>query len=137
MGDGHLILKLQRKRPDPNHRVHWTNDTVDNEGLGRKKSKKCCIFHKKREWDESDSESSEDIDQIDRDPAPRRVKWAEGTVDNEFLGRKKSKKCCIFHKKRQWDESDSESSEDSDDSREKLRPDKSASSKPSKEERIS
>ncbi len=26
------------------------------------------------------------------------VKWGEDVVDNEDLGRKKSKKCCIFHK---------------------------------------
>lgn len=26
----------------------------------------------------------------------RRVTWAEGTVDNEHLGKKKSKICCIF-----------------------------------------
>jgi protein phosphatase 1 regulatory subunit 11 len=26
----------------------------------------------------------------------RRVTWAEGTIDNEHLGRKKSKICCIY-----------------------------------------
>ena len=30
----------------------------------------------------------------------RRVRWAEGTVDNEDLCRKKSKNCCIFHAQR-------------------------------------
>lgn len=39
------------------------------------------------------------------------MQWAEGVVDNEFLGKKKSKKCCIFHKQRafgDWSDSDSD-----------------------------
>jgi len=32
------------------------------------------------------------------------VSWKEGTVDNEGLGRKSSKKCCIFHKEVPFDE---------------------------------
>jgi len=46
----------------------------------------------------------------------RKIKWAEGTVDNEGLGRKKSKVCCIYHAPRGIDESSDESSSDSDDS---------------------
>ncbi|KAK8107664.1 uncharacterized protein PG998_009677 [Apiospora kogelbergensis] len=48
------------------------------------------------------------------------VQWAEGTVDNEGLGRKSSKVCCIYHKPRAVGESSSEddssssSSSDSD-----------------------
>ena len=46
----------------------------------------------------------------------KKLKWSEDTVDNENLGRKKSKKCCIFHKKKRFDESSDESdSSDSDD----------------------
>ncbi|KAK8094429.1 hypothetical protein PG997_001114 [Apiospora hydei] len=41
----------------------------------------------------------------DRGP---RVQWAEGTVDNEGLGRKSSKVCCIYHKPREVGESSSE-----------------------------
>ncbi|OQR96172.1 hypothetical protein ACHHYP_16926 [Achlya hypogyna] len=49
--------------------------------------------------------------------APRaHVTFDESVVDNEFLGRKKSNKCCIFHKKREFGESSSESEPDSDDS---------------------
>ncbi|OLY83446.1 Type 1 phosphatases regulator ypi1 [Smittium mucronatum] len=40
-------------------RVRWTSDTVDNEHMGKKKSKVCCIFKKQRNWDESDSEDSD------------------------------------------------------------------------------
>jgi protein phosphatase 1 regulatory subunit 11 len=32
----------------------------DNEGLGRKSSKRCCIFHKPRAFGESSSDSSDD-----------------------------------------------------------------------------
>ncbi|XP_051216586.1 uncharacterized protein [Lolium perenne] len=36
--------------------------------------------------------------------AKKKVSWKEGTVDNESLGRKSSKKCCIFHKEVPFDE---------------------------------
>ncbi|BFZ57557.1 Type 1 phosphatases regulator ypi1 [Savitreella phatthalungensis] len=49
-----------------------------------------------------------------RQPARPRVRWTTGTVDNEGLGRKSSKICCIYHKPRNFDESSSE--DDSDDS---------------------
>ncbi|GAX83928.1 hypothetical protein CEUSTIGMA_g11352.t1 [Chlamydomonas eustigma] len=47
---------------------------------------------------------------------PRRkkkgVKWSQEVVDNEFLGKKSSKKCCIFHKQRVFGEwSDGEDSD--------------------------
>ncbi len=32
---------------------------IDNEGLGRKSSKRCCIFHKQRGFGESSTDSSE------------------------------------------------------------------------------
>ncbi len=44
----------------------------------------------------------------------RRIQWAEGVVDNEGLGRKKSKVCCIYHAPKGIDESSDESSSDSD-----------------------
>ena len=45
-------------------------------------------------------------------PAPRGVTWEEGVVDNEHMKKRKSKKCCIFHKQRPFDESDSEDDDD-------------------------
>ncbi|KAJ1734216.1 Type 1 phosphatases regulator ypi1 [Coemansia biformis] len=42
-------------------------------------------------------------------PTPRRVQWTGDTVDNEYLDKKKSKVCCIFHKQRAFGESDSDS----------------------------
>ncbi|KAL3638694.1 hypothetical protein CASFOL_016601 [Castilleja foliolosa] len=34
----------------------------------------------------------------------KQVSWKEGTVDNEFMNKKSSKKCCIFHKEKPFDE---------------------------------
>jgi len=73
-------LHLQGHRVEPSEHEHtqgarrhrsrvvWSEDTVDNEGMGKKKSKStyclllihtvCCIFHKQRAFDESSSESS-------------------------------------------------------------------------------
>ncbi|TVY83811.1 Type 1 phosphatases regulator [Lachnellula suecica] len=45
-----------RSRP----RIQWAEDVVDNEGLGRKKSKVCCIYHAPKGIDESSDESSSD-----------------------------------------------------------------------------
>ncbi|TGZ85024.1 hypothetical protein EX30DRAFT_368143 [Ascodesmis nigricans] len=46
----------------------------------------------------------------------RRVKWDEGVVDNEGMGKKSSKVCCIYHRPRAYDESsDSDSSDSSSD----------------------
>jgi protein phosphatase 1 regulatory subunit 11 len=49
--------------------IRWAEDVVDNEGLGRKSSKVCCIYHKPRavgesssEEDSSDSEDSSSSD---------------------------------------------------------------------------
>lgn len=44
--------------------------------------------------------------------APRRnkkkVTWKEGTINNEFMNKKSSKKCCIFQKQKSFDEDDSD-----------------------------
>lgn len=51
-----LILKI---REAEKKKIRWTNDTVDNETLGKKSSKRCCIYHKRKEFGESDSEESD------------------------------------------------------------------------------
>ncbi|KAF6147617.1 hypothetical protein GIB67_031608 [Kingdonia uniflora] len=45
---------------------------------------------------------------LSRPQSRKKVTWKEGTVDNEFLQRKSSKKCCIFHKEKPFDEDDSD-----------------------------
>ncbi|KAH9064229.1 phosphatase inhibitor-domain-containing protein [Lactarius vividus] len=47
-----------RGGPHNRRRVAWSEDVVDNEGLGRKKSKICCIYHKPKRFDESSDENS-------------------------------------------------------------------------------
>ena len=51
----HITLKLKRRRS----RVRWAEDVVDNEDLCRKKSKKCCVFHRSRGLDESSDEEDD------------------------------------------------------------------------------
>lgn len=51
------ILRLSL-RPQAN--VTWDENVINNEGLGRKSSKRCCIFHKQRPFGESSTESSEE-----------------------------------------------------------------------------
>jgi len=45
-----------RGAPRDGPRVAWDEAVVDNEGLGRKKSKICCIYHRPRRFDESSEE---------------------------------------------------------------------------------
>lgn len=52
--NGVLRLTLQDRRG-----VRWEEDVVDNEGLGRKSSKRCCIFHKARAFGESSTDTSD------------------------------------------------------------------------------
>jgi len=47
--------------------VHWTEDTIDNENLGRKKSKICCIYTRPRNWDDSSSSESSSCSSDDDD----------------------------------------------------------------------
>mmetsp|Transcript_7548 Transcript_7548/g.14298 ORF Transcript_7548/g.14298 Transcript_7548/m.14298 type:complete len:149 (+) Transcript_7548:1981-2427(+) len=56
-GEDVLPLTL-RARPH----VTWDENVEDNEGLGRKSSKRCCIFHKQRDFGESSTDSSGDSD---------------------------------------------------------------------------
>jgi hypothetical protein len=53
-----MVLKLRK----PKKKVEWDATTVDNENMGKKKSKCCCIYHKPRKFGESDSESDGDSD---------------------------------------------------------------------------
>ncbi|MCJ1405358.1 hypothetical protein MMC11_008585 [Xylographa trunciseda] len=51
-----------RAESAPRRGIRWAEDVVDNEGLGRKSSKVCCIYHKPRAVGESSSESSSSDD---------------------------------------------------------------------------
>lgn len=43
-----------------------------------------------------------------RPPDPRHVAWQPGTVDNEHMGKKKSKCCCVYRKPKKFGESSSD-----------------------------
>jgi protein phosphatase 1 regulatory subunit 11 len=49
----------EEQQQEPMH-VTWDSGIVDNEKMNKRKSKKCCIFHKQRPFDESDSEDDDD-----------------------------------------------------------------------------
>lgn len=58
-----LRLAPCRRRAKKTKVVQWAEDVVDNEFLGRKSSKKCCIFHKRREFgDWSDSDTDDELE---------------------------------------------------------------------------
>ena len=47
-----LVLRLK-----PRKHISFSSDTVDNEHMQKKSSKRCCIFHKHRDFGESSTES--------------------------------------------------------------------------------
>ncbi|PSC71173.1 phosphatase 1 regulatory subunit 11-like [Micractinium conductrix] len=56
----HLVLRLVPKKKKKGKGVRWAEDVVDNEFAGKRKSKKCCIFHRQRQFGEwSDEEDSD------------------------------------------------------------------------------
>jgi protein phosphatase 1 regulatory subunit 11 len=56
----------------PRVNVQWTEETVDNEFLNRKKSKICCIYEKpKTHPDDTSSESSDSDAGNNYDKFPR------------------------------------------------------------------
>jgi protein phosphatase 1 regulatory subunit 11 len=66
MSDGELLLPWWNIRVGLGAQplLEWCGreeGVVDNEGLGRKSSKRCCIFHKQRDFGESSTDSS-DVD---------------------------------------------------------------------------
>ncbi|XP_034277605.1 E3 ubiquitin-protein ligase PPP1R11 isoform X2 [Pantherophis guttatus] len=56
-----LTIKLRKRKPSK--KVEWSSDTVDNEHLGRRSSKCCCIYEKPRAFNESSTESEDEDDE--------------------------------------------------------------------------
>ncbi|CAJ1959086.1 unnamed protein product [Cylindrotheca closterium] len=52
--DNNEVLELTLR---PRTNVSWNESVIDNEGMGKKSSKRCCIWHKQREFGESSTES--------------------------------------------------------------------------------
>ncbi|XP_069775447.1 E3 ubiquitin-protein ligase PPP1R11 [Narcine bancroftii] len=53
-----LTIRLRKRKT--HKKVEWSSDTVDNEHLGRRSSKCCCIYEKPRAFGESSSESEDE-----------------------------------------------------------------------------
>merc|ERR1712087_711898 len=74
----------------PGRGVRWTEDTVDNEHMNKKSSKKCCIFHKpkihKEDQSSSSSSSSEDSDTNAYEKLPKKQR-RKLRKDHEKKGR--------------------------------------------------
>ncbi|CAA9964377.1 hypothetical protein CFE70_006957 [Pyrenophora teres f. teres 0-1] len=65
------VLRL-RAEPSERRHIQWAEDVIDNEGMGKKSSKVCCIYHKPRAADESsdDDSSSDSSSDSDNDSEP-------------------------------------------------------------------
>ncbi|RHZ70256.1 hypothetical protein Glove_273g15 [Diversispora epigaea] len=51
-------LKLRGVNTSNNRKVKWDNGVIDNEGMSKRRSKICCIYHKQKQFDESSEEES-------------------------------------------------------------------------------
>lgn len=78
------VLRLRGGNTSNGRSVQWAEDVVDNEGLGRKSSKVCCIYHRPKRVDESSDESSSDSSSSDSDsdPEPDRKRKVGGGKDD-------------------------------------------------------
>lgn len=63
------VVRIKLKKPTRGRAVSWTEDTVDNENMNKRKSKICCIYHKPKPFGESSSSESDDDDD---GPDPRK-----------------------------------------------------------------
>jgi len=78
---------ITARAPERRPRVQFSADTVDNEGMGKKSSKVCCIYRKPKAFGESSSESDSSDDDVS--PYERKPKAMK----------KKNKKCSHDHTK--------------------------------------
>ena len=69
---GKIVLKKEDPKEEEKHylamklpkKVHWSEDTVNNEGMGKKKSNICCIYHRpKLSPDDPDTSSCSSCDE--------------------------------------------------------------------------
>uniref|UniRef100_A0A1B0DFA1 E3 ubiquitin-protein ligase PPP1R11 n=1 Tax=Phlebotomus papatasi TaxID=29031 RepID=A0A1B0DFA1_PHLPP len=60
--DEQPVLRLRLHKPKSDKKVSWGSETVDNEGMGKKKSKCCCVYHKPLSFGESSSEDEDECE---------------------------------------------------------------------------
>ncbi|KAK1674443.1 phosphatase inhibitor-domain-containing protein [Colletotrichum godetiae] len=90
------ILRLRGAHAPSRQSVRWAEDVVDNEGLGRKSSKVCCIYHRPKGVDESSdescSDSSDDSSDSDADDNGGRRRIPSGDHKGKGKGKKSGKR---------------------------------------------
>ncbi|CAD6997638.1 protein phosphatase 1 regulatory subunit 11 [Ceratitis capitata] len=70
--DSGPVLRLRLKKPKPDRQVAWKEGTIDNEDMGKKKSKCCCIYKKPVNFGESSSSDDEECEHCFGHPEKRR-----------------------------------------------------------------
>lgn len=65
-----------RAEPSESRHIQWAEDVIDNEGMGKKSSKVCCIYHKPHEPGDSDSDSDSSDSDSDSEPDLSRARRA-------------------------------------------------------------
>ncbi|KAG6040835.1 hypothetical protein E4U41_006877 [Claviceps citrina] len=91
-GAAQRVLRLRGETAATGRSVQWAEDVVDNEGLGRKSSKVCCIYHKPRAVDESSDDGSSSSSSSDSDSDSDSDSEAAESGD-ERGGREKTPAC--------------------------------------------
>ncbi|EGP83048.1 unnamed protein product [Zymoseptoria tritici ST99CH_1A5] len=66
-----------RGEPSEGRRIQWAEDVIDNEHMGKKSSKVCCIYHGPHEPGDSSSDSSSS--DSDSEPDLSKAKKAGGS----------------------------------------------------------
>ena len=59
--------EVERKPAAPDRRVTWTEDTIDNEGMGKLKSNLCCIYHRPGDSSSDTCTSDDEGNALERD----------------------------------------------------------------------
>ena len=76
---------------DQERRIHWDESVVDNEGMGKKSSKVCCIYHRPREPGAESSDSSSSSSDSDDEADLSRAQPANGKSCDHGHGKGKGK----------------------------------------------
>ncbi|ORY94305.1 phosphatase inhibitor-domain-containing protein [Lobosporangium transversale] len=84
----HGVLELTGES-NAGRRVQWDDDVIDNEHMGKKKSKICCIFKKQKEFGESSDESSLDSDSSSSESDGGPISAGSGSGEGKGKGSKK------------------------------------------------
>lgn len=84
-GAGKVVLKLKTGAKERDRKITWTEDTIDNEHLDKKKSKCCCIYDPPPVYGDVSSGSDSD----DSDPGPGHAHGGCGTCKRQARAKKR------------------------------------------------